>query len=52
MQYFTLPHILRRTPVDSTSKLPNTSFWTKPLPRVRVRVRVRVQVSVRVRFRG
>ena len=40
-QYFTLPHILRRTPadsmesarlrrtlVDSTSKLPNTSFWT------------------------
>ena len=27
-QYFTLPHILQRTLVDSTSKLPNTSFWT------------------------
>ena len=28
IQYFTLPHILRWTLVDSTSKLPNTSFWT------------------------
>ena len=26
-QYFTLPHILQWTPVDSTSKLHNTSFW-------------------------
>ena len=28
MQYFTLPHLLCRTLVNLTSKLPNTSFWT------------------------
>ena len=35
IQYFTLPHLLRQTPVDSTSKLPNISFWTTLDARVR-----------------
>ena len=34
-QYFTLPHLLCRTLVDLTSKLPNTSFWTTLHARVR-----------------